>query len=239
MKRSKGFALPLVTALLTLFAGAWLSYQPPDQALNDLRRAQQLHQEFLFWHQGVLLYRKNHGYWPATLSNLASSYSLPPVPDWLQGQANFGNFRFIISGVTASQLAHFYAPLESVAQYSGNELAISLPAPGGVGNSSNKVIRSGAQPPLMETSLSLNNHEIFNVAALSASSLDLQAVKVAGLVAPDLTINDLKVRDLYGDDVVADGASLNELYNTAVALYQGLWDCMYVSEYCFNNSSAF
>ncbi|MDX1706262.1 hypothetical protein [Pseudidiomarina sp.] len=239
MGQNNGFALPLVTALLTLFAGAWLSYQAPNQELNDLRRAQQLHQEFLFWHQGVLLYRKNHGYWPATLANLANSYSLPPVPDWLRGQDNLGNFRFVISGITDSQLAHFYEPLETLAQYNGDELDISLPEPGGAASSSVKVLRLSAQPPLMETPLSLNSHEIFNVAALSASLLATQTVKAADLIITDITINELTVRDLYGDDVIADGASLNQLYSSAVALYQALWDCMYVSGYCLDNSSAY
>ncbi len=239
MERSEGFALPLVTALIVVFAGAWLNYTPEDQSLRDMRRAQYMHQEFLFWHQGVLNYRNNHGYWPATLVNLTASYSLPPVPDWLTGYESLGSFSFVMRGVSASELAHFYEPLEFIAEYTNNELRISLPAPQGVGASSTKILRNSTQAVTMEVALTLNQQPLFNVGTLGAATADSESIKINELTTTNFVIGELTASGIYGDDVIASGVSLNQLSASATALYQGLWDCMYVSRFCLEGSSTF
>ncbi|KFZ30113.1 hypothetical protein IDSA_11715 [Pseudidiomarina salinarum] len=239
MYRSNGFALPLVTALLVVFSGAWLNYHPEGQTLRDLRKAQQIHQELLFWHQGVLAYRKDYGYWPATLTSLSGAYSLPPIPAWLQGYQQLGNFRFVIRNLTEDQLAHFYEPLEQVAEYDNGELVISLPAPGTGAASSKKVMRVSTQPPVMEVALSLNNQILFNIRTLDSDSLGANEIKITNIVSDTAIVDNLAVADIYGQDVVANGFSLNQLSADTAALYQALWNCMYVSGHCLKARSTF
>lgn len=239
MSRTSGFALPLVTAMLVVFAGAWLNVTPEGQDLRDLRKAQQMHQELLFWHRGVLVYRKDYGYWPANLSNLSDTYSLPPIPPWLEGYQHLGNFRFIMSHVTEEQLAHFYEPLEDFAEYNNGTLQISLPAPGDNSASSAKVLRTSAQPPVMEVPLSLNSQTLFSIRMLDSASFDSGEIKIDNLVSNNVVTNDLAVFDISGQDVVANGVSLNQLSTDTAALYQALWNCMYVSGHCLKARSTF
>lgn len=234
--RQHGFLLPLVTALMTLFAGVWLlSQQPLTAAERTYRAAVLLQQELLFWHRGVLHYHHDSGYWPTDLTAVAQRYGLPPASISLGGAATLDGFNLVVVGGEKNTLNRVLLPLKDYFTATGDGnfyLHITTASRGA--DDPRYIERLADAPVLVSSDISFAGYSLHaaEVAGAKASFDEIRSRNLSGELLKALTLN---ANDITADDILVAGHSLVTQQQRLAQLYESLWYCVRVSKDCLES----
>ena len=237
MYRNKqhGFLLPLITALMILFSGIWLSHQqPPSAADVTVMQAAELQHELLFWHKGVLHFQRQMGYWPMGLRTVAQHFDLAAASPRITGVVSANGFRLGVANVSSEVTKTIVMGLKSYYQYDqSGALYLLITSNSDQGTDTRLIQRDGNEPIVSDTDFDFA-HFSLHAENLHGNGATFDEVRTGTISALSLTAESWVSYNLVADDVQVGPYSLSLQQQKVTFLYDSLWYCMYVSKYCFN-----
>lgn len=234
-EHQQGFLLPLMTALLIMFSGIWLSYQQPPSAEQTLiAQAAQVQGELLFWHRGVLHFQRQMGYWPIGLRTVAQHFNIPAASSSISGVIASDGFKLALANVSLAVTKLIVSPLKAHFQSdNGSDYYLFLTTATAEGENSRLINRDDNAIVQIHTGFDFANFGL-HAENLTAGSGALTELKTGHIVTANVASGDWFSDELMTDDLLLGPYSLLGQQQKLAQLYDALWYCMYVSEYCFN-----
>ena len=156
--KQRGMFAPLVVMIGTVLMLLWLpSIVPLSSQMQKLRYQ---HATWWFWQRAVVHYQRKFDIWPSSLEELATTFTLPPAPEFLIGTAEGNRFKLSWLNLTAADIQILSSGLQHPHVNIHDDRIEAVMGNGSASHEIEGVHRYESSP--LAANLSLGNHHLLS-----------------------------------------------------------------------------
>lgn len=228
ISRTRGFVLPIAVIFL-LFTITAIQFAATEQVQQQrLLQMNQYAATIGFWQHALHIYRKKYGVWPTDLLELRNHLGIQTQPDAnLTGSISGPFFQLQIEQV-AKELSPWFKQLwgKFVKHFHDGHVEIVISPQLTTEFTDHYIARSGLLPTPSQTALSLTEHKLVQVGALTAELVQIEHLKSGLNSSARLESTSALIAELELETITIEQTTLRNLIDQAQHLYLLLSNCM-------------